>query len=77
MSVLNFPVVSMNFLPQEYPQLLFLLTTKPVVLNGRKRLVSSELSRRSLTSWMRIARESGMSSENHKNSVLLRICLTG
>ena len=38
-----------------------------------ERLVSSELSRRSLTSWMRIARESGMSSENHKNSVLLRM----
>ena len=32
----EFSVISMNFLLQTYPQFLFLLTTKPVVLNGRK-----------------------------------------
>lgn len=73
----EFSVISMNFLVQKYPQFFVLIDHQTSCSQWSERLVSSELSRRSLTSWMRIARgERGMSNENHKNSVLLRI-LTG
>lgn len=66
----------MNFLPQTYPQFLFLLTTKLVVLNSRKDWCHPSCPGDLWQVGWGLHRESGMSSENHKNSVLFRI-LTG
>lgn len=69
----EFSVISMNFLLQKYPQFLFLWATKLVVLNGRKDWCHPSCPGNLWQVGWGLLRGSGMSNENHKNLVLLRI----